>query len=113
MGLGMSNINQPTAGTIVRTWTGWIRSKDRAKYNAYLEQTGLREYRETPGNIGAYAMFRDVEDDRAEIVTVSLWIDIESITAFAGDTIADAVFYPEDDRFLVDRETTVKHYAIS
>ncbi len=109
----MSNIERPTTGTIVRTWTGWIRSKDRAEYGAYLEKTGLREYRETPGNIGAYAMFRDVENDPAEIVTVSLWISVESISAFAGDTITDAVFYPEDDRFLVDRETTVKHYTIS
>lgn len=23
-----------------------------------------------------------------------------------------AVFYPEDDRFLVDRETTVSHYEV-
>ena len=30
----------------------------------------------------------------------------------AGEEPATAVFYPEDDRFLVDRELTVSHYEV-
>jgi hypothetical protein len=31
---------------------------------------------------------------------------------FAGDDIDQAVFYPEDDRYLIDRELTVKHFTV-
>lgn len=36
-------------------WTGVIRTADRDAYREYLEQTGLAEYRATPGNIDAMA----------------------------------------------------------
>jgi hypothetical protein len=29
---------------------------------------------------------------------------------FAGDDIDRAVFYAEDDRYLIERDVTVKHY---
>ena len=50
--------------------------------------------------------------DRTEFVTISFWDSRESIVAFAGDDIDRAVFYPEDERFLIDRETTVKHFTV-
>jgi hypothetical protein len=34
------------------------------------------------------------------------------VRGFAGDDIGRAVFYPEDDRFLVARDLTVRHYAL-
>jgi heme-degrading monooxygenase HmoA len=97
--------------SVVRTWTGWIRSADRQTYGAYLEETGLREYRQTPGNLGAFAMFR-TDGDRTEVTTVSFWDDRDSIRAFAGDDISAAVFYPEDDRYLLERDTVTRHYEI-
>ena len=97
---------------ILRMWTGVIRTADRGAYREYLEQTGLKEYRETPGNIDAMALYRDLSDGRTEVVTVSKWRSRDDIVAFAGDDISLAVFYPEDDRFLVDRELTVKHFDV-
>lgn len=35
-----------------------------------------------------------------------------AIVAFAGDEIDRAVFYAEDGRYLVDRETAVKHFTV-
>ena len=40
---------------IVRTWRGWVRSEDAAGYVTYIDETGMREYRETPGNLAAAA----------------------------------------------------------
>ena len=54
---------------------------------------------------------RDV-GDRCEFLMLSLWDSTESITAFAGDDPETAVFYPEDDRFLIERELTVDHYEV-
>jgi hypothetical protein len=36
----------------------------------------------------------------------------EAIRRFAGDHIDRAVFYPEDDRFLVARDEHVEHYQV-
>jgi heme-degrading monooxygenase HmoA len=94
-------------------WRGWVRTEDRAAYVGYIEGTGLAEYRRTPGNAGAWMFTRDVGDGRTEVVTLSFWASRDSIRGFAGDDIEQAVFYPEDDRYLVDRETTVTHYEIA
>ena len=32
--------------------------------------------------------------------------------AFAGEDYETAVFYPEDDRFLVERSLTAEHYEV-
>jgi heme-degrading monooxygenase HmoA len=96
---------------IARTWRGWTRTSDAGAYVEYLQGTGMREYRETPGNRAAYILRRD-EDDRTEFVTLTFWDSIESVKGFAGDEIERAVFYPEDDRFLLDRETSAHHYEV-
>ena len=97
---------------IARMWRGWVRKEDRDVYVDYVEQTGMSEYRRTPGNRGAHMLTRDLDDGRTEIVTLSFWDSREVIAGFAGDDISRAVFYPEDDQYLVDRETTVTHFEV-
>jgi heme-degrading monooxygenase HmoA len=96
---------------IVRTWRGWTRPEDTDVYADYILATGIVEYKETPGNRGAYIVSRP-DGDRTEFLTISFWDNRESIVAFAGDDIDQAVFYPEDDRYLIDREMTVKHFTV-
>lgn len=96
---------------IARTWRGAVRADDAAEYAEYIRTTGLAGYAATPGNRGAWLLYR-VAGDRAEILTVSLWDSIDSIHGFAGDDLERAVFYPEDDRFLVDRDLTADHWVV-
>ncbi len=96
---------------IARTWRGWTRSEDPEAYVAYLEETGMAEYRSTPGNRGAWILRRD-EGGRTEFVTLTFWESLDAVRAFAGDDVERAVFYPEDDRFLVDREETATHWTV-
>ncbi len=96
---------------ITRIWRGWTRSEDTDAYAEYIIRTGIAEYKATPGNRGAYLISRP-DGERTEFLTVSFWDDHESIAAFAGEDIDQAVFYPEDDAFLIDRETTVKHFQV-
>ena len=91
---------------------GVVRSEDRAAYAAYVEETGMAQYRRTPGNVAAHLLTRDLGDGRAEVVTVSLWASLDDVRAFAGDDVDAAVFYPEDDRYLLDRERTVTHHEV-
>ena len=96
---------------IVRTWRGWTRPEDTDAYAEYILGTGIVEYKATPGNQGACIVSRP-DGDRTEFLTISFWDSRDSIIAFAGDDIDRAVFYPEDDRYLIDRETTVKHFTV-
>jgi heme-degrading monooxygenase HmoA len=96
---------------IARIWRGAVRRDDADTYAEYISNTGMAEYRSTPGNQGAWMLRRDV-GDRAEIITFSLWDSRDSIKAFAGDNIDKAVFYPEDDRYLIERDRTVRHYEV-
>src|SRR5512135_523450 len=98
---------------IARIWRGAVRTGDGADYIRYIEDTGIAEYKACAGNRGAWMLTRDLGDGRTEIVTLSFWVDREAIKEFAGDDIDKAVFYPDDDRYLIERDETVTHYEIS
>ncbi|WP_344058625.1 hypothetical protein [Microbacterium pumilum] len=95
---------------VVRMWTGVVRTEDRDSYVEYVERTGMDEYRTTAGNLDAWLLTRDLGDGRTEITTVSRWESRDAIVGFAGTDIERAVFYPEDDRFLLERDLHVRHY---
>jgi heme-degrading monooxygenase HmoA len=96
---------------IARIWRGATRMRDAEAYVAYLRRTGLAEYRATPGNAGAWVLWREV-DGKAEFLTLSFWESEDAIRVFAGEDIGQAVFYPEDDRFLLRRDLRVEHYRL-
>ena len=97
---------------IARIWRGAVRREDRDAYAAYIGETGLAGYAATAGNRGAWMLRRD-EGDRTEFLTFTLWDSLDSIRAFAGEDVEKAVFYPEDDRYLIERDDTVKHYEVA
>lgn len=97
---------------IARIWRGAVRAADAPAYARYIEQTGIEDYKKTPGNRGAWVLWR-AEGDQAEFVTVSFWDSREAIEAFAGRDIENAVFYPDDERFLVERDPTARHYHVA
>jgi heme-degrading monooxygenase HmoA len=97
---------------IVRMWRGAVRAADAEAYAAYIDETGMAEYGRTAGNRGAYMLQRE-KGELVEFVTVSMWDDMDAVKAFAGDDPERAVFYPEDDRFLVERDETVTHFDVA
>ena len=96
---------------IARIWSGKVRREDGDAYVAYIQETGIAEYKATTGNQGAWLLRRD-DGDLAEIITFSLWDSLDAVRGFAGDDVEKAVFYPEDDRYLVERDLTVRHYEV-
>ena len=103
---------------IARSWRGATRAADASAYVAYVEATGLRAYAATPGNLGAFVLQRPVEEPEApegpltEVVVISFWDSIEAVSRFAGQDPTRAVFYPEDEQYLVRRDLTVDHYDV-
>ena len=96
---------------IARTWRGATRDTDAESYVTYLHETGFAEYRNAPGNRGVVAL-RRIVDGRAEFLLISLWESPDAVRGFAGDDPSRAVFYPEDERFLVERDEVVQHYEV-
>jgi heme-degrading monooxygenase HmoA len=96
---------------IARTWRGAVRSADAAAYGDYMQDTGIAGYRATPGNRGAWMLRREL-GETTEFVMFTLWDSLDAVKAFAGEDYETAVFYPEDDRFLVERDLTCTHYVV-
>lgn len=96
---------------IARSWWGATSEADASSYLDYLHATGITSCRSTPGNQGVQVL-RRIANGRAEFLFVSFWVSKEAIQRFAGADIERAVFYPEDDRYLVDRERQVRHYDV-
>lgn len=97
---------------IARSWRGAVRTEDAERYADYIRDTGLAAYAATPGNRGAWMLRRDLDDGLTEFVTYSLWDSMDAVRAFAGDDPEAAVFYTEDDAFLVERDLRVRHYDV-
>jgi heme-degrading monooxygenase HmoA len=96
---------------IARIWRGATAADRADDYVEYLDRTGVSEYRATPRNRGVLVL-RRTEGDRTEFTLVSLWDSMEAIRAFAGEDTERAVFYPEDDDFLVERDLHTRHYEV-
>jgi len=96
---------------IARIWRGAVRERDGDAYARYMRDTGVAAYARTPGNRGVWMLRRDL-DGRTEFVMFTLWDSLDAVKGFAGEDYETAVFYPEDDRFLVERDLTATHYQV-
>ena len=96
---------------IARIWRGVTREADKDTYFEYLRKTGLKEYASIPGNRGVWVL-RRVHDGKCEFTLMSLWDSLDAIKAFAGSDYEQAVFYPEDEKFLIERGPRVMHYEV-
>ena len=96
---------------IARTWRGVVRAEDGHAYLEVVARTGMPASRATPGNVGFFVLQRP-SGDQAEILTMSLWTSKDAISAFAGPDISRAVFFPEDDAYLVERDLHADHWEV-
>jgi heme-degrading monooxygenase HmoA len=96
---------------IARIWKGAVAREDGDAYADYIEETGVAGYVSTPGNRGAWMLRRDA-GDRTEFLMFTLWDSLDAVKAFAGEDYETAVFYPEDDRYLVERDLKSAHYEV-
>ena len=96
---------------IARVWSGRTRAEDAEDYLRYVAETGMRNQRRTPGNRGSWILRRRLGEE-AEFQVISLWESEQHVKAFAGDAPEKAVYYPEDERFLLEMSPEVTHYEV-
>jgi hypothetical protein len=88
---------------IARVWRGVTRAADAEAYAAYVGRCLEGE---------RAVVLQRVDGDRAEIETIIFFDSLEDVRAFAGDDVERARFYPDDDRYLVGRDSTVRHFDV-
>jgi heme-degrading monooxygenase HmoA len=96
---------------IARTWRGAVRPRDAEEYVEYLRRTGFAGLGSTPGNVAVLGL-RRMTAEAAEFIVMSLWESEAAIEGFAGPEPLRAVFYPEDRRFLIERDEHVDHFEV-
>ncbi len=97
-----------TSNIITRIWHGTTSVDKADAYLEFLLGKGTEDYKKTPGNL-SIRVWRSIGKDKAHFWTVTTWKDLESVKAFAGEHYEKAVYYPEDDDFLLEFEPTVMH----
>jgi heme-degrading monooxygenase HmoA len=96
---------------IARQWKGRTPAAKADKYVGILKRTGVKALRATEGNRGVW-VFRRIHDDIAEFTLISLWDSFDAIRRFAGEETGKAVYYPEDDACLLEKEPEVVHFEV-
>lgn len=94
---------------ITRIWHGKTKAEHADIYLKYIEETGLKEYRNIDGNLSAKVL-RSIQDDICHFLTVTEWDSYESIKKFAGNEFEKAKYYAEDNKYLLEFEDKVQHY---
>ena len=93
---------------ITRIWHGKTKAVYAGEYLAYVEETGIREYKNVPGNRSVQVL-RRLEGDVCHFWTVTTWDNLQSIKAFAGEDYEKARYYPSDAKYLLEFEENVIH----
>ena len=96
---------------IARIWHGRTPADEADAYVDYLRETGIATHESTEGNRGDLVL-RRVRDGVADFLVISLWDGETAVRRFAGPNPDVAVYFPEDDRFLLEKEPHCDHYEI-
>ncbi len=88
---------------IVRTWHGRTRISDADAYETFMKERAAPDYASVSGLKQLLFTRRD-EGDIAHFLLITVWENMEAVKAFAGDEPAKAKYYPEDDRYLLEKE---------
>ena len=96
---------------ILRTWHGRTRLEDAAAYETFMRTRAAPDYGSVPGLVRAIFTRRD-EGGEAHFLLVTLWRDMEAVKRFAGADPARAKYYPEDDRYLLEKEGDALNHEI-
>jgi heme-degrading monooxygenase HmoA len=96
---------------ITRIWKGRALLANATAYHSFVTQHVFTQLTRLEGHRGAYLLRRDT-GDHAEFMAVTLWDSLQSIRAFAGDSLESAVVEPEARAVLSSFDDFVTHYEV-
>jgi heme-degrading monooxygenase HmoA len=96
---------------IARIWRGQTVSAVADEYSKYLYENGVRAIARIPGSRGVQ-MLRNVGHEVADFQVLSYWDSIEAIKRFAGEDYEQVHHLPDDSKYMVGAEPTVRHFEV-
>jgi hypothetical protein len=96
---------------IARRWHGLVAAAKAEEYLQLMKEVGLRDYRSTEGNRGAWCLHRS-DGDVVHVEMFTLWEDMDAIRRFAGDQLTRAKYYDFDPDYLLELEPEVTHFEV-
>ena len=97
---------------LMRIWRGITAQGQADAYLRHLQQTALPALAEQKGLRGAWVL-RRVQGEQCEFQVLSLWDSLKDLRAYAGKQPERAVYYDEDDKYLLDMEPLVRLYEVA
>lgn len=94
-----------------RHWHGRVPAALIADYLKLMAEVALPDYRSIPGNRSALCLHRP-EGQIVHVEMLTLWDDEAAIRRFAGEDMNLAKYYDFDPDYLLELETTVRHYQV-
>ena len=94
---------------IIRVFRPTIHPGKRAEFESFLRETAIPLVSQQSGVIAQH-VGKPRDSASTEFVYVSVWEDVESIQAFAGERWQEAVIAPEEEHLLKD--TWIGHYEV-
>ena len=96
---------------IARLWSAKTPHAQRPAYADRLRNQVLPTVRKLDGYAGALLLEREASD-RVEIVVITFWHSLDSIQAFAGADLEQAVVANEAASLLTEFDRRVGHYEL-
>ena len=96
---------------IARIWHGMVPVSRGDEYLDLMRRIALHEYLATPGNRGAWCLYR-AEADVTHFEMLTFWEDTDAIKRFAGEDYSMAKYYDFDSDYLIEMEGRVRHYEM-
>lgn len=96
---------------IARLWSAKTTHAQRSAYADHLREQVLPTVRKLDGYAGALLLEREASD-RVEIVVITFWHSLDSIQAFAGADLEQAVVANEAASLLTEFDPRVGHYEL-
>jgi heme-degrading monooxygenase HmoA len=94
---------------IIRVFRPTIHPGKESEFEAFLRDTAMPLVSQQSGLVTQH-VGRPRDPSSTEYLYVTVWDDVESIQAFAGENWQEAVITPEEEHLLKD--TWIGHYEI-
>lgn len=95
----------------LRVWHGVVPRRLADEYESFLVERAVPDYGGVPGLRKMYFSRRD-EGGVTHFLLVTVWDSLESMERFTGGDPGVAKYYPEDEKYLLEKEERVQIYRV-
>ena len=96
---------------IARHWRGLVKRDGAAAYVEHLQSETLPQLVQLAGFHDAKVLRRDLPQG-VEFLVVTIWESLDSIRAFAGNDVENAVVPPKASDMMIEYDRQARHYDV-